>query len=303
MRFRSGSRATSLLASAVLLLGQNAAARSAPVPGTHCRLFPRDSIWNTRVDDLPVHPKSDVWLRTMQAGTTDLHPDFGPPGYGMPFDVVSRRHRKVRIDFTYADESDRVRYPFGRTTPIENDSDRHALIVDRDTCTLYELYAADWNHGDPTAGSGAVWDLGSDALRPDGWTSADAAGLPILPGLVRYDEVLDGHVRHAIRFTAELTRDAHLWPARHDAGSSDARYPPMGARFRLKASFDLSKFHGESLVILKAMKKYGMIVADNGSSWYITGAADPRWNDNDLDQLKGVPGNAFEAVNTGPIHH
>jgi hypothetical protein len=285
-----------LLASTVLLLGPSMAARGAAVPGTHCRLFPRDSIWNTRVDDLPVHAMSDVWLRTMQADTTDLHPDFGPPDYGMPFDVVSSRHRKVRIDFLYADESDQVRYPFGRTTPIENGSDRHALIVDRSTCTLYELYDADWNDGGPTAGSGALWDLGSNALRRDGWTSADAAGLPILPGLVRHDEVLDGHIRHAIRFTAELTRDAHLWPARHDAGSSDARYPPMGARFRLKASFDLSPFSPRARVILRAMKRYGLILADNGSNWFFQGTQDERWRNRLLDQLKTVPASAFEAV-------
>jgi hypothetical protein len=291
MRFRA-----LLLAVAVLAVGGRIPARAAPVPGTGCRLFPKDSIWNTRVDGLPVHRKSEAWLRTMQAATTDLHPDFGPPSYGIPFDVVSKRHRTVRIGFLYEDESDRVRYPFGPKTPVENGSDRHALIVNKDTCTLYELYDADWNAGHPTAGSGAVWDLGSNALRPDGWTSADAAGLPILPGLVRYDEVLGGHIRHAIRFTAELTRDAHLWPARHDAGSSDRRYPPMGARFRLSADFDISGFSPKARVILRAMQRYGLILADNGSNWFFQGTEDDRWKNRLLDQLKSVPASAFEAV-------
>lgn len=272
------------------------AARAGPVPGTGCTLFPRNSIWNTRVDDLPVHPRSDTWLETMQAGTTDLHPDFGPPDYGIPFDVVSRHHPTVRFTFLYADESDGVPYPFGRKTPVEGGSDRHALIVDRSTCTLFELYDADWNGGDPTAGSGAVWNLGSNRLRPDGWTSADAAGLPILPGLVRYDEVLDGHIRHAIRFTAELTSDTHLWPARHDAGSSDPNDPPMGARFRLKADFDLSGFTPKARVILRAMQHYGLVLADNGANWFFQGTVDDRWRNRLLDQLKSVPASAFEAV-------
>jgi hypothetical protein len=271
-----------------------AAAQS--VPGTRCGLFPRNNIWNTRVDELPVHRKSDVWLETMQASTTNLHPDFGPPDYGLPFDVVSRRHRTARITFTYADESDDVRYPFGPKTPIEGGSDRHALIVNRNTCTLYELFDADWNGGNPTAGSGAVWDLRSNDLRPNGWTSADAAGLPILPGLVRYDEVEDGDIQHAIRFTAELTRDAHVWPARHDAGSSNRRYPPMGARFRLKASFDISGFSPAARVILRAMRRYGLILADNGSNWYFQGALDDRWKSRLLDELKSVPASGFEAV-------
>ncbi len=266
------------------------------LPNTHCELFPADNIWNTRIDDLPVHPMSKVWLRAMKAPSMNLHPDFGPPAYGLPFDVVTNRHRTVRIRFRYADESDHVRYPLGPRTPIELGSDRHALIVNKDTCTLYELYGARWNHGRPTAGSGAVWDLSSNALRPDGWTSADAAGLPILPGLVRFDEVKMGSIDHAIRFTTELTRDAHLWPARHDAGSANRRYPPMGARFRLKASFDLSGFSPKARVVLRAMKRYGLILADNGANWYFQGTQDPRWTNHVLDELKTVPASAFEAV-------
>jgi hypothetical protein len=270
----------------------------APVPGSSCTLFPSDSIWNTRVDALPVDPRSDAWLASMDASGSNLHPDFGPSGYGMPFDVVSNRHPTVRVRFAYADESDRVRYPVDARTPVEGGSDRHVLIVNRSTCVLYELFAFDWNHGRPRAGSGAAWDLGSNALRPDGWTSADAAGLPILPGLVRYDEVLDGRIAHAIRFTAERTRDRHLWPARHDAGSNDASSPPMGARFRLRATFDLSGFSPKARVILRAMKRYGLILADNGSDWYFQGTRDDRWRNRLLDRLKSVPASAFEAVDT-----
>jgi hypothetical protein len=170
------------------------------------------------------------------------------------------------------------------------------LIVNRDTCKLYELFAFDWNGGQPRAGSGAVWDLDSNALRPDGWTSADAAGLPILPGLVRYDEVKAGAIHHAIRFTAELTQDEHLWPARHDAGSNHAAYPPMGARFRLRAGFDISGFSAKAGVVLRAMQRYGLILADNGSNWYFQGTRDGRWRNRLLDQLKDVPASAFEAV-------
>jgi hypothetical protein len=266
------------------------------VPGTDCTLLPANSIWNTRIDALPVHERSDAWLRSMEAEGTHLHPDFGPPDYGIPFDVVGSGHRTVRVDFLYADESDPGPYPFGPGTPIEGGSDRHALIVERDTCRLFELYAADWNDGDPRAGSGAIWDLDSNRLRPDGWTSADAAGLPILPGLVRFDEVAAGSIRHAIRFTAGCTLDEHLWPARHDAGVDDADCPPMGARFRLRSDFELSGFSAKARMILRAMQRYGLILADNGSDWYFQGTTDRRWKNGLLDQLKTVPAAAFEAV-------
>jgi hypothetical protein len=285
----------------LLVVGVPAAAHAQvavlrPVPDTNCAVFPADNIWNTRVDLLPVHPESATWLASMHAGSTNLHPDFGPPSYGLPYDVVSNRHRTVRIRFRSASESDRVRYPFGPRTPIENGSDRHALIVNKSTCMLYELFDADWNHGNPTAGSGAVFDLSSNGLRPDGWTSADAAGLPILPGLVRFDEVKAGSIGHAIRFTAQCTRNRHLWPARHDAGTSDQRCAPMGARFRLKAGFDLSGFSPKARVVLRAMKRYGLILADNGSDWYFQGTRDRGWRNALLDQLKAVPASAFEAV-------
>lgn len=262
-----------------------------------CPVFPPDSVWNTPIAGLPVHARSDAWLASMEAGTTELHPDFGPPPYGFPFAVVDETHPTVAVDFLYADESDRGPYPFGPDTPLERGSDRHALMVDRDSCVLYELYAAYWNRGDPKAGSGAVFDLRSNALRPDGWTSADAAGLPILPGLVRHDEVQAGAIEHAIRFTARLTDRSHLWPARHDAGAADDdAYPPMGARFRLRASFPLAGFSPEARVILQAMKRYGLFLADNGSNWYVSGTTDRRWRNALLDELKTVPAGAFEAV-------
>jgi len=267
-----------------------------PIPGTQCAVYPADNIWNTDISHMPVHPKSGEWLATMQSNTTLLHPDFGAPPYGMPFAVVDDSYPKVSIDFVYAGESDPGPYPFGPDIPLEQGSDAHALVVDRDTCVLYELYAANWNNGDPKAGSGAIFDLSSNALRPDTWTSADAAGLSILGGLVRFDEVKAGLIAHAIRFTAELTDCSHIWPARHDAGTCDSAYPPMGARFRLKASFSLAGFSRPAKVILRAMKRYGLLLADNGTNWYFQGTEDSRWTDQLLDQLKTVPASAFEAV-------
>ena len=267
-----------------------------PVPGSECRVFPASNIWNTRVDALPVHEMSDTWLRSADADSTDLHPDFGPPRYGLPFDVVGRHHARVRIGFTYADESDPGPYPFDARTPIEGGSDRHALIVQRGTCRLYELFAATWNDGDPHAGSGAIFDLDSNRLRPETWTSADAAGLPILAGLVRWDEVRSGSIRHAIRFTLSCTTDAYVWPARHEAGIDDPDCPPMGARFRLKSDFDLEGFTPRARTILRAMERYGLMLADNGSDWYFQGTRDGHWRNQLLDQLKTVPASAFEAV-------
>ena len=271
---------------------------AAPVPGTSCRVFRANNIWNADISKLPVDPRNRTWLHSMKARSTLLHPDFGRPPYGFPFQVAGSGHAVHHIKFHYASESDRVPYPFGPSTPIERGSDRHALMINRDTCTLYELYDAHWNRGHPTAGSGAVFDLGSNALRPDGWTSADAAGLPIFPGLVRYDEVRAGAIRHAIRFTVECTRRRHVWPARHDAGVSNPSCPPMGARFRLKAGYDTSRFGPKARVILRAMKHFGLILADNGANWYFQGTMDKRWTDTLLDQLKRVPAGAFQAVDT-----
>lgn len=273
-----------------------APASAAPVPGTSCDVFPADNIWNTRVDSLPVNAMSDRWLRSAGAATTNLHPDFGPPSYGIPFNVEGKAHAKVSVGFLYADESDPGPYPFDARTPIEGGSDQHALMVQKGTCMLYELYDARWNGGNPKAGSGAIFDLGSNALRPDSWTSADAAGLPILPGLLRWDEVVAGKVAHAIRLTVDCTKDEHIWPARHDAGVNDPDCPPMGARFRLKSDFDLSTFSHEARVILRAMQRYGMFVADNGSNWFFQGTVDDHWKSALLDELKSVPASAFEAV-------
>ena len=267
----------------------------APLGGA-CAVFPADNIWNTRVDSLPVDPMSATWMSKMNSASTNLHPDFGRSPYGFPVAFVTNAHPLVSIKFGYAGQSDKVKYPFGRTTPIEQGSDRHALMVNTSTCTLYELFNARWNNGTPTAGSGAVFHLGSDALRPDGWTSADAAGLPIVPGLVRWGDVVSGSIDHAIRFTAECTSQAHLWPARHDAGSSDDNCPPMGARFRLKSSFDISSFSPDAQVILRAMQQYGLILADNGSNWYFQGTTNSHWTNGLLDQLKSIPASEFEAV-------
>ncbi|MGZ8603997.1 MAG: hypothetical protein ACXWX9_04475 [Actinomycetota bacterium] len=288
------------LAGASILLALAASTLTAPavadVPGTDCRVFPANNIWNTRIDGLPVHRMSETWLDSADASSTDLHPDFGPPAYGLPFETVARGHPKVRVEFGYDDESDPGPYPFDARTPIEGGSDRHALMIERGTCRLYELYAADWNGGDPRAGSGAIWDLDRNRLRPETWTSADAAGLPIFAGLVRWDEVRAGEIAHAIRFTVSCTTDAYVWPARHQAGVDDPDCPPMGARFRLEAGFDLAVFSPKARVILRAIQRYGMIVADNGSDWYFQGARDRHWRDALLDELKTIPAGSFEAV-------
>lgn len=269
----------------------------AAVPGTTCTVFPGDNVWNMDVSKLPVHRKSDVWRKAMHAAHTNLHPDFGPPGYGIPFDVVDASAVDlVGIDFTYADESDPGPYPFGPDIHVEGGSDRHAIMIDQQDCTLFELFGARWNAGEATAGSGAIFDLGSNALRPAGWTSADAAGLPIFPGLVRRDEVLAGTIDHAIRVTADCTTRRYIWPARHQAGVSDTRCPPMGARFRLRSGFDASGFSDDARVVVRAMKRYGLIVADNGSDWYFQGTVDPGWTYAFVDALKRIPARAFVAV-------
>jgi hypothetical protein len=272
-----------------------------------CPIFPTDNFWNTPVDDLPVDPDSDTYIATIGANR-GLHADFGSGTWaggpiGIPFTVVDGSQPEVDVDFDYADESDPGPYPIPADAPIEGGSsssgDRHVLVLDREYCVLYELYAAyPQPDGSWEAGSGAVFDLRSNTLRPAGWTSADAAGLPILPGLVRYDEVAAGEIQHALRFTAPQTQRAYVWPARHFASSlTDAGYPPMGKRFRLKADFDISGFSQEVQVILRALQKYGMILADNGSAWYLSGAPDPRW-DNDVlvSELSRVIGTEFEAV-------
>jgi hypothetical protein len=282
-----------LVAASFLTAGPVAAGPSSSIS---CAVFPDDNVWHLDVSNLPRHPRSDSWLRSTHARRTLLHPDFGPPSYGIPYDVVDASHADVGIDFQYADESDAGPYPFGSDIQIEGGSDRHAIMVDASTCTLYELYGAHWNGGAPTAGSGAVFDLTSNALRPDGWTSADAAGLSIFAGLLRYDEVVSGVVDHAIRMTVSCTHDAYMWPARHRAGTNDRHCPPMGARFRLRAGFDAGAFDPDTRVVIRAMKRYGTIVADNGSDWYFQGTVDTNWPASLIEQLKQVPARAFVAV-------
>lgn len=269
-----------------------------------CPVFPGDNAWNTDISQAPVNPNSDRYISSILAsGNENLHADFGSdPDYGIPYTVVDSSTPKVPVTAEYADESDAGPYPIPANVPIEKGSDRHALIIQKDECKLYELYDAVKNNGAWEVGSAAIFDLRSNALRPDYWTSADAAGLPIFPGLVRYDEVKSGKITHALRFTVSETQRAFIHPATHFASDgTDSSLPPMGLRLRLKADFDTSRFTGDSRVILEALKTYGMIVADNGTDWYISGATDPRWNDEDLDQLKTISGSAFEAVDTGPI--
>jgi hypothetical protein len=274
-------------------------------------MFPSDNIWNTDISSLPVELHSPQWLASMSSSSTHLHPDFGPSGdptnpYGMPYTVVSAGHPFVNVSFQYASESDPGPYPFGADTPIEGgqgaSGDRHAIMVDPTTCTLYELYDAHYSAGGSTAGSGAIWNLRSNALRPDGWTSADAAGLPIMPGLLRYDEVLSGQITHAIRMTAQTTDTSYLWPARHEAGSrSDPTLPPMGARFRLKANFNMAGYSAQAQVVLRAMQHYGLILADNGSNWYVSGAPSPHWSNDQLHALGSLTGSDFEVVDTSKL--
>jgi hypothetical protein len=273
-------------------------AGAADVPGTACSVFRSNNVWNMDIRRLPVHAKSGTWKRATHAGTTRLHPDFGPPSYGIPFDVLPSSHPKVSIEFGYDDESDPGPYPFGGDVRIEGGSDRHAIMIEQATCRIYELFAVRRNGGHPTAGSGAIFDLDTNALRPAGWTSADAAGLPIFPGLVRYDEVFgpDAGIHHALRFTVGCTRRSYVWPARHQASVADPDCPPMGARFRLRIGYDVSGYSTRAQIVLRAMKRYGMIVADNGSDWYFQGAVDGRWTYAFVDQLKRVPASAFVAV-------
>ncbi|MBJ7355506.1 MAG: hypothetical protein JHC98_11840, partial [Thermoleophilaceae bacterium] len=265
-----------LLAAAVLIAAFAAAAIAQPkVKGTKCKVFPADNPWNQRVDQLPVAGDSNALVRSI-GFDANAHADFGSGKWdggpiGIPYVVVSSKQKKVRVSFEYADESDRVRYPVPKKAPIEGgrnaDGDRHVIVIDRSKCKLYELYAAYPKNGGRswTAGSGATWSLKSNRLRPAGWTSADAAGLPIYPGLARYDEVAGGEITHALRFTAPRTRDAYVYPARHKAGSGDdPDLPPMGARLRLKSSVNIASFPKQSRVILTALRRYGMILADNG---------------------------------------
>ena len=321
--FRRGMPLTVLL-TLTLAFACRAGSSAAPAPETAatgttatalpCPLFPVDNIWNARIDNLPVHPLSDDYIDAIGREVT-FHPDFGsgiwPPEdggpIGIPYVVVRADQPGIAIDFYYPDESDPGPYPIPPHPPIEggpdSDGDRHILIVQAETCLLYEVYDAHpRGDGGWDAGSGAIFDLRSNALRPEGWTSADAAGLPILPGLVRYDEVAAGAISHALRFTAFETQRAFVWPARHFASDLvDERFPPMGQRFRLRADYDLSGFDPPVQVILRAMQRYGIILADNGSPWYVSGAPDERWDNDILHQLDRLRGDDFEAVDVSAL--
>jgi hypothetical protein len=280
-----------------------------------CDIFPEDNIWNTPIDTAPLHPNSTNYINTIGANR-GLHADFGagvwPPGsdspIGIPYVVVEGSQTPVNVIFDYDDESDPGPYPIRPNAPREggpttDEGDRHVLVLEKDNCILYELYAATKQPDNSwTAGSGAIFDLTSHNLRPDGWTSADAAGLPILPGLVRYDEVAAGEINHAIRFTAPQTQRAYVWPARHFASSeTNTNYPPMGLRLRLKADFDISDYPQEIQVILQAMKTFGLILADNGSAWYISGVPDERWDNDMLHKWDDIIGSNFEVVDVSGL--
>jgi hypothetical protein len=290
-----------------------AAACYRKLPGAPgCPIFPKDNYWHADVRGLPVHPRSDQWVDTI-GRNAEVHADFGSGQWaggpiGIPYTTVPGDQPLVDITFDYGDESDPGPYPLPPDAPIEggpnSNGDRHVLVVDRDACALYEVYAAyPQTNGTWEAGSGAVWDLRSNDLHPDTWTSADAAGLPILSGLVRHDEVTDdGWIGHAIRFTAPQTRSQYIWPARHEASSlTGVQYPPMGAWFRLKTSVDISGFSPQARAIAIAMQTHGLILADNGSPWYLSGAPDEGWDNDALHELDQLTGDDFEAVDTSSL--
>jgi hypothetical protein len=289
------------------------ATQGSRLPGARgCPVFPKSNPWNQRVDRLPVHSNSDAIVRSIGVDET-MHADFGSGLYeggpiGIPFVTVGRGRQRVPVSFEYASESNRGPYPIPANVPIEggrdSEGDRHVIVVDKFRCRLYELFAAYPQDGGArwSAGSGAVWNLRSNRLRPRGWTSADAAGLPILPGLARFDEVKRGRIDHALRFTASETRRAFVYPARHFASDlTDPNLPAMGQRVRLKRGIDISRFPRQTRIVLRALKRYGMILADNGSPWFVSGAPNPGWNNDDLHSLDRVPGSAFEVVDTSSL--
>ena len=282
------------------------AQNGAPTIGA-CQIFPQNNYWNTPVNDLPVHSLSATWINSI-GSTRHFHMDFGSGTWnggpiGIPFNIVSGAvTTKYYVDFYYSGESDSGPYPLPPNPNIEYGSDHHILTIDTDDCKLYEIFDAEKINGQWYAGSGAIWDLNSNALRPDGWTSADAAGLPILPGLVRYDEIVAGEINHALRFTTNCTADYYIWPARHVAPSGNCATPvPFGARFRLKANYNITGFSPAAQVILQAMKTYGIVNADNGSPWYVSGAPDENWDNDVLHELDVLTGNNFEAVDTSDL--
>jgi hypothetical protein len=279
-----------------------------PVVGG-CSIFPADNWWNTDISNYPLDPRSNNYIKSIPG---NLHPDFGHESYyGIPFNIVPPSQPEVPVSFTYKSQSDPGPYPIPPNAQIEggqhSNGDRHVLVLQQGVCKLYEMWRAFPRNGGQKwhAGSGAIFPLDTNKLRPDGWTSADAAGLPILPALIRCDEVQAGQIDHALRFTVQNTQAGYIHPATHFASSSrNLNLPPMGLRVRLKAAFNISGYNRTAQIILTAMKTYGMFVADNGSNWYFQGeggTAASCWNDNDLNALKNVPGTAFEVVKTGPI--
>ena len=292
-----------------LLTGSAAHARRLPA-ARHCPIFPANNAWNQRVDKLPVATDSAQLIASIGLDAP-VHADFGSGKWdggpiGIPFDVVSKQTHRSHVSFEYADESNRVPYPIPRRVHIEGGphatGDRHALLVDKSSCRLYELYDLRHTSRGWTAGSGAMWSLRSNHLRPAGWTSADAAGLPIFAGLARWDEAKRGVIDHALRFTASETRRAYVYPARHYASSSnDPSLPPMGLRVRLKASVNIASFPPQARVVLRALQRYGMILADNGSPWYISGAPNPHWSNDQLHTLGRLTGADFEVVDTSSL--
>lgn len=314
-RYRHGAHSVLPLAAVGVVLAGVVSGSGRTTPSTTvggCPVYPANNYWNARVTQLPVSSHSDAWMSHMSPDSY-LHPDFGPSfgqqpvPYGIPITLVDDSHPKVDVTFRYRHESDSVPYPLGADTRIEggrrSTGDRHALVLDTSTCELYETWHTRLVDGRWQAGSGATWDLRSNALRRDGFTSADAAGLPILPGLLRLHEVEGTKlVTHAIRFTTDVTQQRHIWPARHDAGTmTGPDYPPMGARFRLKAGFSLTGYRHDTVVVLKAMKTYGLVLADNGSPWFFGGTSERGWPRGLLDELKTIPASAFEAVDTRPL--
>jgi hypothetical protein len=294
---------------AALLSGSAAHAFRLPA-ARHCPVFPANNAWNQRIDKLPVAADSAQLIGSIGLDAP-VHADFGSGTWdggpiGIPFDVVSKNTHRSHVSFDYADESNRVAYPIPRHVQIEGGTqatgDRHAILVDQSNCRLYELYDLRHTSGGWTAGSGALWSLRSNHLRPAGWTSADAAGLPIFPGLARWDEVKRGAIDHALRFTAPQTRRAYVYPARHYASSSsDPSLPPMGLRVRLKASVNIASFPRQARVVLLALQRYGMILADNGSPWYISGAPNRHWNNDALHTLGRLTGADFEVIDTSSL--
>ncbi|MFN2594648.1 MAG: hypothetical protein ABR579_07145 [Actinomycetota bacterium] len=311
--FSNRSRVTVCATAVLVLLIPIGRVGSTPLPGApSCPIFPKSNQWNKRVENLPVLGNSHAIVKSIGL-STGLHPDFGSGRYnggpiGIPFTTVPGDQKKVPVHFHYASESDPGPYPIPKDAPIEggrkSSGDRHVIVVDRGHCKLHELYAAHPRDGGKRwrAGSGATWNLNSNKLRPKGWTSADAAGLPILPGLARWDEVKKGAINHALRFTVSSSRRKYIYPARHFASDlTNHNLPAMGQRLRLKKSFDISGFPRQARIVLKALKQYGMIVADNGSDWYISGAPNKHWNNNQLHTLGRVEGRNFVVVNTSSL--